>query len=52
MSKQLMLREEARAALLRGVNVMAHAVKVTLGPKGRNVVIDKKFGSPTITRTG
>jgi len=52
MSKQLMLREEARAALLRGVNVMAHAVKVTLGPKGRNVVIDKKFGSPTITKDG
>jgi chaperonin GroEL len=47
-----MLREEARAALLRGVNVMAHAVKVTLGPKGRNVVIDKKFGSPTITKDG
>ena len=52
MSKQLMLKEEARAALLRGVNVMAHAVKVTLGPKGRNVVIDKKFGSPTITKDG
>ena len=52
MSKQLLLKEEARAALLRGVNVMAHAVKVTLGPKGRNVVIDKKFGSPTITKDG
>src|SRR5580700_4626608 len=50
MPKQLLLNEEARAALLRGVNVMAHAVKVTLGPKGRNVVIDKKFGSPTITK--
>ena len=52
MSKQLVFNEEARAALLRGVNVMAHAVKVTLGPKGRNVVIDKKFGSPTITKDG
>jgi chaperonin GroEL len=52
MSKQLQFKEEARAALLRGVNVMAHAVKVTLGPKGRNVVIDKKFGSPTITKDG
>jgi len=52
MSKQLLFNEEARAALLRGVNVMAHAVKVTLGPKGRNVVLDKKFGSPTITKDG
>jgi chaperonin GroEL len=52
MSKQLLFNEEARAALLRGVNVMAHAVKVTLGPKGRNVVIDKKFGSPTLTKDG
>ncbi|MGH9892478.1 MAG: chaperonin GroEL, partial [bacterium] len=52
MPKQLVFNEEARAALLRGVNVMAHAVKVTLGPKGRNVVIDKKFGSPTITKDG
>jgi chaperonin GroEL len=52
MSKQLLFDEEARAALLRGVNVIAHAVKVTLGPKGRNVVIDKKFGSPTITKDG
>jgi chaperonin GroEL len=46
------LKEEARAALLRGVNTIAHAVKVTLGPKGRNVVISKKFGSPTITKDG
>src|SRR5437762_3303001 len=52
MAKQLLFNEEARAALLRGVNIMAHAVKVTLGPKGRNVVIDKKFGSPTITKVG
>src|SRR5881296_1344139 len=50
MAKQLLFNEEARAALLRGVNIMAHAVKVTLGPKGRNVVIDKKFGSPTIIK--
>jgi chaperonin GroEL len=52
MAKQLLFKEEARAALLRGVNVIAHAVKVTLGPKGRNVVIDKKYGSPTITKDG
>ena len=52
MAKQLLFNEEARAALLRGVNVMAHAVKATLGPKGRNVVIDKKYGSPTITKDG
>jgi len=52
MAKQLLFNEEARAALLRGVNIMSHAVKATLGPKGRNVVIDKKFGSPTITKDG
>src|SRR5246127_1242859 len=52
MPKQLKFEEEARAALLRGVNIMAEAVKATLGPKGRNVVIDKKFGSPTITKDG
>jgi chaperonin GroEL len=52
MPKQLLFNEEARAALLRGVNIMSHAVKVTLGPKGRNVVIAKKFGSPTITKDG
>jgi len=52
MAKQLMFKEEARAALLRGVNVISHAVKVTLGPKGRNVVLAKKFGSPTITKDG
>ena len=44
MPKQLMFNEEARAALLRGINTMSHAVKVTLGPRGRNVVIGKKFG--------
>ncbi len=52
MAKQLLFNEEARAALLRGVNIMAHAVKATLGPKGRNVVLDKKYGSPTITKDG
>jgi chaperonin GroEL len=52
MPKQLMFSDEARASLLRGVNILAEAVKATLGPKGRNVVIDKKFGSPTITKDG
>ncbi len=52
MPKQLLFSDEARAALLRGVNIMSSAVKATLGPKGRNVVIDKKFGSPTITKDG
>src|SRR5207245_2235369 len=52
MPKQLKFDEEARASLLRGVNIIAEAVKATLGPKGRNVVIDKKFGSPTITKDG
>jgi chaperonin GroEL len=52
MAKQLKFDEEARASLLRGVNILAEAVKATLGPKGRNVVIDKKFGSPTITKDG
>src|SRR6201988_1336965 len=52
MPKQLKFDEDARAALLKGVNILAPAVKATLGPKGRNVVIDKKFGSPTITKDG
>ena len=52
MAKQIAHGEESRQAILRGVNVLADAVKVTLGPKGRNVVIDKKFGSPTITKDG
>jgi chaperonin GroEL len=52
MAKQVVFSDEGRAALLRGVNVMAAAVKATMGPKGRNVVIDKKFGSPTITKDG
>jgi chaperonin GroEL len=51
-AKQIMFHEDARHALLRGVNQLADAVKVTLGPKGRNVVLDKKFGSPTITKDG
>src|SRR6476661_6026444 len=52
MPKDIVYREDARSAILRGVNALADAVKVTLGPKGRNVVIDKKFGSPTITKDG
>ena len=52
MPKQVIFSDEGRAALLRGVNIMAAAVKATMGPKGRNVVIDKKFGSPTITKDG
>src|SRR6187401_3589102 len=52
MAKQIVYGEESRQAILRGVNQLANAVKVTLGPKGRNVVIDKKFGSPTITKDG
>jgi chaperonin GroEL len=51
-AKQMLFGEEARRALERGVNVLADAVKVTLGPKGRNVVLDKKYGSPTITNDG
>src|SRR6188508_2994163 len=52
MAKQIIYGEESRQAILRGVNALADAVKVTLGPKGRNVVTDKKFGSPTITKDG
>ena len=52
MAKQIVYGEESRQAILRGVNSLANAVKVTLGPKGRNVVLDKKFGSPTITKDG
>jgi len=52
MPKQIVHGEESRQAILRGVNLLADAVKVTLGPKGRNVVIEKKFGSPTITKDG
>ncbi|UCB47023.1 MAG: chaperonin GroEL [Spirochaetota bacterium] len=52
MAKQLLYDEESRRALLKGVDQLANAVKVTLGPKGRNVVLDKKFGAPTITNDG
>jgi chaperonin GroEL len=52
LAKDIVYREEARSAILKGVNALADAVRVTLGPKGRNVVLDKKFGSPTITKDG
>jgi chaperonin GroEL len=52
MAKQIVYGEDSRQAILRGVNSLADAVRVTLGPKGRNVVLDKKFGSPTITKDG
>jgi chaperonin GroEL len=52
MAKQILHGEDSRQAILRGVNTLADAVKATLGPKGRNVVIEKKFGSPTITKDG
>src|SRR5690625_2516719 len=52
MAKEIKFNEEARRAMLEGVNILANAVKVTLGPKGRNVVLDKSFGSPLITNDG
>ena len=52
MAKSIIFEEEARQSILRGVKILSEAVKVTLGPKGRNVVIEKKFGSPTITKDG
>src|SRR5258706_1516841 len=52
MAKQITYGNDSRQAILRGVNRLADAVKVTLGPKGRNVVLDKKFGSPVITKDG
>ena len=52
MAKQLQFNQDARASILKGVNVLTDAVKATLGPKGRNVMIDKKFGAPTITKDG
>ena len=52
MAKQILFEEEARRTILRGVDKLADAVKVTLGPKGRNVVLEKKFGSPTVTKDG
>src|SRR2546425_1598116 len=52
MAKQLLYSDAARAAILKGVNQLADAVKATLGPKGRNAILDKKFGAPTITKDG
>ena len=52
MAKEIKFNIEARDALKKGVDALANAVKVTLGPKGRNVVIDQKFGTPTITKDG
>lgn len=49
-AKQLVFSEEARNSIRRGVDILANAVKVTLGPRGRNVVIEKKFGAPTVTK--
>ncbi|MDE5018907.1 chaperonin GroEL, partial [Francisella tularensis subsp. holarctica] len=51
-AKQVLFSDEARAKMLDGVKTLANAVKVTLGPKGRNVVLDKSFGAPTITKDG
>ena len=52
MPKQLLYGDQARSAILQGVNQLANAVKATLGPKGRNAILDKKFGAPTITKDG
>src|SRR5881409_548718 len=52
MAKQITYGDPSRHAILSGVNILANAVRVTLGPKGRNVILDKKFGSPTITKDG
>ena len=52
MAKQIIYGSESRVAILRGVNQLADTVKITLGPKGRNVAIDKKYGSPTMTKDG
>jgi len=52
MAKDVIFGDAARQKLLKGVNVLADAVKVTLGPKGRNVVLDKSFGAPTVTKDG
>ena len=51
-AKEVLFAGDARAKMLTGVNILANAVKVTLGPKGRNVVLDKSFGSPVITKDG
>ena len=52
MAKQIIFDTDARDAMLRGVEKLSNAVKVTLGPKGRNVILDKKFGSPAVTKDG
>ena len=52
MAKEIKFDQEAREKTLKGVNTLSDAVKVTLGPKGRNVILDKSFGSPTITKDG
>src|SRR3974377_754713 len=52
MAKEIRYDQKAREALLKGVNILADAVKVTLGPKGRNVILEKSFGSPTVTKDG
>src|SRR5256885_5933097 len=52
MAKRIVHGEDSRQAILRGINMLANAVKITLGPKGRNVVLDKKFGAPLITKDG
>ena len=52
MAKQIVHGEDSRQAILLGINTLANVVKITLGPKGRNVVLDKKFGSPLITKDG
>src|ERR1035438_1525645 len=52
MSKKILYNEEARKALKRGVDIVANAVKITIGPRGRNVVLDKGYGAPTITNDG
>src|SRR5689334_18382865 len=52
MAKQIVIGENSRQAILRGVNILADAVKITLGPKGRNAVIEKRFGAPVITKDG
>ena len=52
MAKMILHGEDSRQAILRGVNILANAVKVTLGPKGRNVVLEKSFGAPTVTKDG
>ena len=52
MAKQIKFGEHAREGIKKGVNILADAVKVTLGPKGRNVILEKSFGSPTVTKDG